>query len=264
MMNCKLSQLKKFNWKLFFALCLLALVPALYQTIKTFIISVNNGTQIFDIIGQMGWFDLINETLQAFLIVPLYSILNKILKNNKDNFSKFCFKIGIIVFLLYALFSIGVFFYGKVLIQKMNPNETNISEVNAYLSLETIAFMIGIIISFVNVVYVVVGNVNNVYIFLVIKTVLSVMADFIFIPLFGVFGVALSNIIVNFILALGSLVLLCFQNYLRFAWFEKADLSIFKQWWKTGIFSGSQQFIDNIVYAIMICKMVNLVSEQGN
>ncbi len=69
-MKDRLKQLKNFNWRLFIALCSLALIPALYQTIKTFIISTNNQSDVFNIIGQMEWFDLINETLKAFLIVP--------------------------------------------------------------------------------------------------------------------------------------------------------------------------------------------------
>ena len=30
------------------------------------------------------------------------------------------------------------------------------------------------------------------------------------------------------------------------------------------MFSGLQQFIDNLIYAVMVCKMVNMVAEQGN
>ena len=93
-MRKRLSELKAFHWRLWIALCALALIPALYQTIQTFLISsgtkVAFGVQVsssvqagaFDIIGQMEWFDLINETLQAFLIVPLYSVLNRIFQNN--------------------------------------------------------------------------------------------------------------------------------------------------------------------------------------
>ena len=52
-----INQLKSFNWRLFIALCSLALIPAIYQTIKTFIISSNNPSNIFDIIGQLEWFN---------------------------------------------------------------------------------------------------------------------------------------------------------------------------------------------------------------
>ena len=260
----KLKQLKSFNWRLFAALCALALIPAIYQTIKTFIISSNSQSDIFDIIGQMEWFDLINETIQAFLIVPLYSILNKIFKDDADNFAKHTFKTGLLTFLIYTIFSIGVLLYGLALIKAMNPNEFDVNTANTYLQLETIAFIPGIVISFVNVVFVVVGKDKNVYIFLAVKTVLSLIADLVFIPNLGVYGIAISNIAVNFVLAVTSFVLLYRQKYIRFCWFRKSDLSVLKAWCKTGAFSGLQQFIDNFFYAIMICKMVNMVAEQGN
>lgn len=260
----KLKQLKKFNWRLFAALCVLALVPAIYQTIKTFIISSNGQSAAFDIIGQMEWFDLINETLQAFLIIPLYSILNKIFKSDKANFAKCTFKTGFITFVIYTVFSIGVLIYGIVLIKAMNLNELDIPVVNNYLQLETVAFMIGIVVSFVNVVFVVIGKDTNVYIFLLINIALSSIADFALIPNLGIYGIAISNIIVNTILAIASFVLLYAQKYIKFCWFHKSDLPLLKEWGKVGVFSGIQQFIDNFFYAIMICKMVNMVAEQGN
>lgn len=52
-MKEKFKQIKSFNWRLFVALCSLALIPAIYQTIKTFIISSNYQNEVFDIIGQM-------------------------------------------------------------------------------------------------------------------------------------------------------------------------------------------------------------------
>ena len=263
-MKDTLKRLKTFNWQLFAALCALSLIPTIYQTIKTFIISANDSGTAFDIIGQMEWFDLINETLQAFLIIPLYSILNKIFKNDGENFAKHVFKTGLVSFVIYALFSIGILIYGVVLIKAMNPVEIDVSTTNTYLQLETVAFMVGIIVGFINVVFVVVGKAKNVYIFLTISTVLSVISDFILIPSLGIYGIAISNIIVNSVLAIASFALLYRQKYIKFAWFNKSDLPTLKQWTKVGVFSGAQQFIDNLIYAVMVCKMVNMVAEQGN
>ena len=263
-MKERFKQLKSFNWRLFAALCALALIPAIYQTVKTFIMSSTGQSDAFDIIGQMEWFDLINETLQAFLIIPLYSILNNIFKNDEEHFAKHTFKTGLLTFSIYTLFSIGVLIYGIVLIKAMNPKEVDIAVVNSYLQLETIAFMSGIIVSFVNVVFVVVGKSKNVYIFLAIRTILSLIADFALIPNLGVYGIAVSNIIVNTVLAVSSFVVLYIQKYIEFCWFHKSDFPILKEWGKVGLFSGVQQFIDNFIYAIMICKMVNMVAEQGN
>lgn len=212
----------------------------------------------------MEWFDLINETLQAFLIIPLYSILNKVLKHDEQNFAKHTFKTGLIAFAIYTLFSIGVLIYGSVLVQAMNPEEFDVSTANHYLQLETIAFMVGIIVSFVNVVFVVVGKDKNVYIFLAIQTVLSIITDFALIPNMGVYGIAISNIIVNSVLAIASFVMLYLQKLIKPCWFHKSDIPILKDWGKVGVFSGVQQFIDNLIYAVMIGRMVNMVAEQGN
>ncbi len=258
------SELKSFNFNLFVSLCLLSLVPAIYQTVRTFLISTSTQTGAFDVIGQMEWFDLINETLLAFLIIPLYSVLNKIYKDHKERFSASVFNVGLISFLLYFIFSVVVFIYGVYLVKLMNPSEIDINLVNTYLRLETIAFIIGIVSRFVNVVFIVVGKARNVYIFLIANAALSIFADFVLIPTFEVMGVALSNILINLILGIAGIVLLAVQKHIKLEKFSKQDVSTCKEWARVGVFSGLQQFIDNIFYAIMIGKMVNMVAEQGN
>lgn len=179
-MKEKLRHLKSFNWRLFVALCSLALIPAVYQTIKTFLISSTNQNAVFDIIGQMEWFDLINETLLVFLIIPLYSILNKLFKENKELFATYVFKMMIIVFLFYGLFLVGILIYGKYFISFMNQNDMDLDVVNTYLYLETIAFFLGVIYNFSNVVFVVTGRAQNMYILLVVNAFLLIITDFFF------------------------------------------------------------------------------------
>ena len=246
------------------SLCALALIPAVYQTVKTFLISSGGQDGTFDIIGQMEWFDLINETLQAFLIVPLYSVLNRIFKNQREEFAGATFKTGLCASVLYTLFSVGVLIYGSTLIGAMSPGEIDIAVTSTYLRLETLAFMMGIIVSFANVVFVVIGKDKNVYIFLAVRTALSLVADILLIPSFGVYGVAVSNIISNTLLSAMCIMLLYKQGYIRFKCFKKSDGAMLREWCKTGAFSGLQQFIDNLIYAVMVCKMVNMVAEQGN
>ena len=133
----KFKLLKAFDWKLFIALVLLSLVPAIIQTVETFVISTSVSTAGIDVIGQIEWFDLIDETIQAFLIIPLYSILNGILKNDKDNFACGVFKTGFVAFVLYTIFSIVVLIYASHLISFMNPNDTDLLLVNSYLSISS-------------------------------------------------------------------------------------------------------------------------------
>lgn len=106
------SELESFNWALFISLCFWALVPAVYQTIRTCLISTTVSTSAFDVIGQMEWFDLINETLLAFLIIPLYSILNKIYTDYENRFASAVLKVGVISFLIYFAFLQSFLFMG--------------------------------------------------------------------------------------------------------------------------------------------------------
>ena len=265
-MNLKTAfkNLKCFKWSLWLSLCVLALVPAIYQTISTFIISSNTSSAGIDIIGQMEWYDLIDETIKAFLIVPLYSILNKLLKYNKEECSNFTFRALLIVVILYFIFNVGIFIYGNSMISYMNPQEKDISTIETYLQLETIAFMIGIIPSFFNVVFVVSEKSKNVYILLGLQVLFVIIGDVVLVPQLGVNGIAISNIITNAILSITGYIVLFIQKLIKPCVFKKGELFKYVSWFKTGAFSGIQQFIDNIVYALMIGKMVNMVSEQGN
>ena len=217
-----------------------------------------------DIIAQMEWYDLIDETIKAFLIIPLYSILNRNFKNDKEKETSFVFSSLLVVFVLYFIFNMGIFIYGNSLISFMNPQEKDISTISLYLKLETIAFIIGIIPSFFNVVFVVGEKPKNVYVFMGIQVILGIIADFLLIPSIGVNGIAVSNMITNSILTIVGFIVLRLEKLIRLSVFKKSDGKEYLSWLKIGMFSGAQQFIDNIVYALMIGKMVNMVSEQGN
>lgn len=254
--------LKTFDWKMYLALCLLSLVPAIYQTVVTKLITSFASPGSLDIVGQMEWFDLIDETICAFLIVPMYSVLSK--AHKKPNFNRIVFKLGIIVVGLYALFSLGTFFYGIHLVKYMNSNEIDVGAAYRYLSLETLAFMIGIIFSYASVVFLVIDKSRYMYAFLVAKIALALLADFALIPGMGVDGIALGNIIANSIMGALAICLLIYIKQLKLGKYNKDDLQHLKDWGKVGLFAGGQQFLDNFIYAIMICRMVNAVSQSGN
>lgn len=219
----KFVNLKSFDWKLWISLVSLALVPAIYQVIRTYLLSTNVSSTGIDIVGQMEWFDLIDETIKAFLIVPLYSILNKLLVKDKNNLGTHIFKMGLVVFILYFIFSICVLVYGFNLISFMNPETNDISAMKTYLQLETIAFMIGIIPSFINVVFVTLDKSKNIYIFLGLQVILGIISDFLLIPFLGVNGIAISNMIANSVLAVSGILVLYFEGYLKASLFKKED-----------------------------------------
>lgn len=79
----------------------------------------------------------------------------------------------------------------------------------------------------------------------------------------GVNGIAITNIIVNILLLVVSLVLLCRE---KINLFEKTKWSFdwLKEWVKVGKYSGLESLLRNLAFTIMVVRMTNIVSEQGN
>ena len=82
----------------------------------------------------------------------------------------------------------------------MNLADIDLAATLGYLRLETVAIMASILVSFSNVVFVVLGRDRNVYLLLGARTALSLLADFLWIPHCGVCGAALSNLLTNLLL----------------------------------------------------------------
>ena len=262
-MVISMENLKKFNWSLFISLMLLALTPAIYQTFRTFLISTNTNQVLFDVISQMEWFDLINESINAFLIVPLYSVFNSISKRSEEDFKSKVLKYGLLVFIIYSLFQGLVYLEGTNMVKFMTDASIDIEVTTRYLMLETLAFSIGIIVSYINVIFVVIGKAKNIYINLAASSVMMVISDFWMIPSCGIYGIAYSNILVNLIVSISLILVLRGSGYLKFSWFKKEDLADLKDYAKRGFCSGLQSAVSNIVYALMVVKMINMVSNQG-
>lgn len=96
---------------------------------------------------------------------------------------------------------------------------------------------------------------------LVSRLCLQVVADWIFISSFKDVGAAYAEIAVNAVIGLIAVLSAYGKGYLKFAMPGKTFL---KDWCKIGAFAGIQIFLDNFIYAVMVCKMVNAVSESGN
>lgn len=78
----------------------------------------------------------------------------------------------------------------------------------------------------------------------------------------GVNGIAYSNIIVNILLLLVSLVLLSKENINVFSK-SRLEFSWVKEFVKVGSISGFESLVRNVAYMVMISRMVNEVGEQG-
>ena len=93
---------KKNDIKIFLSLILWMLIPSVYLLIRTNIVSVNHID--INILGQMEWFDLIDEIIRTAFITPLYYLLKD--KNSKKNGFSFILSFGV-----YFLFTVIISLY---------------------------------------------------------------------------------------------------------------------------------------------------------
>ena len=64
------------DYILLISMIALAFVPSINQLIVDRLV-VGSGEDVLNIAGQIEWFDLFNETILAFLTIPMYFVLNR-------------------------------------------------------------------------------------------------------------------------------------------------------------------------------------------
>lgn len=250
---------EKFPVNLFCSLMLLGFIPFVYTLVRTNLIANGSSADGLNIAGHLEWFDLINETIQAFLIVPLYALLNKCVQDTKK-FKERIFQSFLVVNVVYVLFSIVILTYCSYIVSAMVGD--HIKEVTGYLRLETIGFIIANTVSFVNVLFVVLEKPLYIYAMVILKTAFTITGDLFLIPKFGVNGAAYSNIMVSSVCVVLCLLVVCRKKLISVSF--QFDRSFVRDYLFIGFYGGSQVLLDNIIYAAVVCKMVNAVSEQGN
>lgn len=239
----------KKDFKLFSSLLLWLLLPSIYNIIKMNVISLNQVD--INILGQMEWFDLIDEILVTALTVPLFSLLKPDISSKAKNGLAFCLSFGI-----YVLFALIISFYVSGITSFMNADFAS-----DYLKLQTFSLLIGYISTFCIILLTLNNDFNMVGLLTIIKLVLLSVLDFVFIDAFLEIGASYSEIITNLLIGISALIIVYLRKYIGFG---KIELFWLKDYFKIGLFAGVQIFLDNFIYAIMICKMVNAVSESGN
>lgn len=251
----KSERLCRAEYLLLLSIIAFTFIPSINQLIvDRFITEI--GGDVLEIAGQIEWFDLFNETILAFLTVPMYFVFNR--AKDDDELSSRINTTFVIGCVLYTLISIVIYIYASNLTAYMNAPVESVN----YLRLETIGFVIGFVSSYLFVLFVVRGKKEYFITLLIAKVTMLCIGNSILIPEYGVIGVAWTNISVNAIIAAVSILFLHREKLLR-KW-NGLDKSALKDWVTTGVFSGGQVFIANLIYILIVMKMVNEVSQMGN
>lgn len=241
----------KKDFKLYGSLILYALLPSVYLLIRMQIVAVN-GVDI-NIMGQIEWFDLIDEVLVTALTVPLYFLLKP--DKGKIASEKNCAAF-LVSFAVYTAFTAVVMLKIGSIAKFMNAENAV-----QYLFMQALSMLAGFVGTFMVMIFTLNNDDKLVRRLLVSRLCLQVVADWIFISSFKDVGAAYAEIAVNAVIGLIAVLSAYGKGYLKFAMPGKDFL---KDWCRIGAFAGIQIFLDNFIYAVMVCKMVNAVSESGN
>ena len=262
----KLS-LSRINCKLFAALLVLGLAPTIYTTVRVFFLGQLPGEYSFSIAGQLSWVNLLYEIMNEAIILPLFYFIGKV-KDDKDEFSNRT-RTGMLISLgVYAVLSAVVLLFAEPMLKLMATDASIIEASASYIRIESIANIFSILTQFALVALVTVNKSKYLYALTGARLVLCLVSDTFLVSTLpvsanlGVNGIGYSNIIVNALLLVVSLVLLAKEGIRVFG---KAKLNFVwtKEFAKVGGISGVESLVRNVAYMVMIARMVNVVGEQG-
>ena len=263
-----MHSLKSINYKLLVILILTFLLPSIYKAFRIYLLGDLPSDWGINIASQLAWLNVIYEVIQETLILPLFFLIGKSLKNHEDLKNKI--KTGIMSsFAIYFVLSVVLILSSEHLLIFLGQKESIVSSSCVYIRIEAVAILFSILYKFISIVFVVLEKNHDLLKLLFLQTVFTVVSDALLVsnlPIslhLGVNGIAIGNIVINLLMFFMGILLLK-HNGLNI--FEKTQLSFSwqKEWWRVGWKSGLESFIRNGVFIIMILKMINLVHEQGN
>jgi Na+-driven multidrug efflux pump len=267
-----LRALKTVNYRLLLAILTIMLLPTLYQTVRIFFLGDMPGDWGFNIASQLAWVDLFYEVVQEALILPLFFLLGKSLTKESKPDENFENKVrtGLIATAaIYLCLSIVVIIFARQMVVFMAQEAVLVDATVGYIRLETIAALFSTLSRFIMLVLLTMKKDKYMYITLGVQMIMSIILDIFLISnlsvsaKIGVNGIAISNIIVNISILIIAIMLLNKEN-IKFFRKRKLSFAWMKEWFHIGKFSGLESLLRNLAFIIMIIRMVNVVSEQGN
>ncbi|GKX63073.1 hypothetical protein SOASR032_16420 [Pragia fontium] len=172
-------------------------------------------------------------------------------------------------FAIYVLLSVGIVYFSDALLNHMQLSPELHTLTKTYISLEVWATALSSIYLFSHLVLCLLNAQRYIYYLLIIQVLLHIVFDTFWVSTFafslqlGVNGIAYTNIVVNVVLIFVSLL---FIKKLRISFslqHWKRQWIWLKNWGKNFLLSGGESLVRNIVFILMILRMVNSVQGAG-
>lgn len=265
--------LKQINFRLFIVLMIQALMPSIYSTFRIYLLDSYPSASGINIASQQMWLGIIYEVFEEAIIAPLFFFFGKI--KDKDSLEEkytFINKVRssiLIITFIYIIMAFVINIFAGNLVTVMKQQTELYAQTTTYIRLESLANIAVVLFHLVIIVHTALENYKSIFVITTIKMFLTIILDILFVseyPIslnFGVNGIAYNNIISNFISVIIALILLNKSGYnifdrikLQFLWNKKVS--------SLNVVSGLESFYRNLIYSIVLVRMINIVGEQGN
>lgn len=271
MINIKLkSELNNVSIKLLLSLILLAILPSIYSTLRIYLLGSYPDDRAINIASQQMWLGIIYEILQEAIIAPMFFFIGKVDNNDKSNLINKIRTSILIILIIYFIMALLINIFSNNLVSAMKQNKMLINQTATYIRLESFANIFIIVFQFFIIVNVSLENYKDIFIVSILKTVITIIFDFIFISQYpismniGVNGIAYNNIFSNFISIIILIILLNKKEYNIFSKEISFNFLYNINIGKINIISGFESFYRNFIFSFMILRMINIVGEQGS
>ena len=256
-----------FDFRLYLSLLVMGLCPAIYTTVRIHFLGQMPDPWAYSIAGQLGWVNLAYEVIQEAVLLPLFYFLGQSGKETTEFHNRV--RSGLLVTAcIYTVMSLALCVLVRPLLHWMAVDPGMVDASASYIRLECLANGLGMLGSFALVALITLGRTRYLYLLTLSRLVLSVVLDTLLIsPLpcslhLGINGVGYSNLLVNTLLLMVSLLMLSREGVRLFAR-EPISFGWLNEFFKVGGLSGLESFVRNLAYMLMIVRMVNVVQEQG-
>lgn len=257
------------NYRLWFLLFFFHFIPQIYSVMRIHLLGVLPDPSALNIASQVEWLNVGYEVLSEGVIIPLTFLLGQVI-NDSELFRKRVSVAFMMIILIYSTVTIFVIMLAPDIIRFMSQRPEYICITTHYIRLESVAIFVSCCYTFLNSILILKNKQKLSYILLISQTIMTIIADMILVSEFhfslklGVYGVAISNIIVNMVMTIISFNLLKRAGMeVEFSQMRISGLIWVKQWFRIGWKSGVESLLKNAVYIIMILKMMNMVQESS-
>ena len=258
------QDLSNINFYLLIAIAISFLLPTIYSTVRIFFLGSLPDINTFTIAAQNVWVQLLYEIIYEGLLFPLFYLLGSSLYTSQQFNTRLTIAFLICCF-TYFIFSFCIYFFIDNFIINMQQKEDLIGITKQYIQLEIIAIALISIYMFNTQILRLKQATKAIYYLIAAQFSLNVLFDILFVSnmdisfKLGILGIAYTNIAVNSILIIIS-ILIIFKIRIKYSlknW--KNEYSWIIQSGKLFILSATESFIRNILFIFIILRMINNV-----